>query len=43
MAMHGQFLRIPWNLRKEDEIKEIILQPEIWLHDAIYHEAEHCM
>ena len=30
-------------LDQEDEIKEITLQPEIWWHDAVYHEADHCM
>ena len=26
-----------------DEIEEIILRPEIWLHDVIYYEAGHCI
>ena len=26
-------------LGQEDEIKEILLGPEIWCHDAVYHEA----
>ena len=29
-------------LGQEDEIEEIILQPEIWWHDAVYHEMDHC-
>ena len=37
-----------WNfsmigLGQEDEIEEIILRPEIWWPDAVYHEADHCM
>ena len=28
-------------LGQEDDIEEITLQPEIWWHDAIYHEADH--
>ena len=28
---------------QEDEIEEITLRPEIWRHDVIYHEADHCM
>ena len=27
----------------EIEIEEIILRPEIWRHDVVYHEADHCM
>ena len=30
-------------LGQEDEIEEITLQPEIWWHDAVHHEADHCM
>ena len=30
-------------LGQESEIEEITLQPEIWGHDAAYHEAGHCM
>ena len=30
-------------LGQEDEIEEITLQPEIWRHDTVYHEADHCM
>ena len=48
MDMRGQFLRVPWNffvigLGKENEIEEITLWPEIWWHDTLYHEADHCM
>ena len=50
MAMLGHFLRVPWNfeiatidLGHDDEIEEIQLRPEIWWHDAVYHEADHCM
>ena len=28
---------------QEDEIEEITLRPEIWWHDAVYHEADDCM
>ena len=24
------------------EIEEITLRPEIWWHDAVYHEVDHC-
>ena len=30
-------------LGQKDEIKEVTLRPEIWWHDAVYHEADHCM
>ena len=30
-------------LGQEDEIEEITLRLEIWWHDAVYHEADHCM
>ena len=30
-------------LGQEDEIEEITLWPEIWRHDAVCHEADHCM
>ena len=30
-------------LGKEDEIEEITLRPEISWHDAVNHEADHCM
>ena len=30
-------------LGQKDEIEEITLRPEIWWHDAVYHEADHCM
>ena len=30
-------------LGQEDEIEEITLRTEIWWHDAVYHEADHCM
>ena len=30
-------------LGQEEEIKEITLRPEIWWHDAVYHEEDHCM
>ena len=50
MATLGQFLRVPRNfkiswlaLSQEDEIEEIRLRPEIWWHDAVYHEADLCM
>ena len=37
MAMLGQFLV------QEDAIEEITIRPEIWWHDGVYHEGEHCM
>ena len=30
-------------LGQRNEIEEITLQPEIWWHDVVYHEADHCM
>ena len=27
----------------EDEIEELTLRPEIWWHDAVYHETDHCV
>ena len=30
-------------LGQEDEIEEITLRPEIWWHDVVYHEADHCI
>ena len=30
-------------LGQEDEIEEITLRPEIWWHDAVYHETDDCM
>ena len=50
MAGLGQFLHVPWNfefsmigLGQEVEIEEITLRPEIWWHDTVYHEADHCI
>ena len=43
MDMLGQFLCVQRNLGQEDEIGEITLQPEIWCHDTVYHEMDHCM
>ena len=28
---------------QEDEIEETTSGPEIWWHDVIYHEVDHCM
>ena len=48
MAMLGQYLGVPRHfsmigLGQEDEIEEITLRPEIWWHDVVHHEADHCM
>ena len=48
MAMLGQFLHVPRKfsmigLGQEDEIGENTLRPEIWWHDAVNHETDHCM
>ena len=42
-AFHGTLKFSMIGLGQEDEIEEITLQPEIWWHDAVYHEADHCM
>ena len=48
MAMLGQLCVFHGTLKfsmiglcQEDEIEEIILWPEIWWHDAVYHEMDH--
>ena len=30
-------------LGQEDGVEDMILQPEIWWHNAVYHEADHSM
>ena len=42
-AFHGTFKFSMMGLGQEDEIEEITLRPEIWWHDAVYHEGDHCM
>ena len=46
--MLGQFLHVPWNFeistKKTTHIRkceENTLWPEIWWHDAVYHETDH--
>ena len=50
MAMLRQFLSVSRNfeismtgLDQKDEIEKITIRPEIWWHNLVYHEAEHCM
>ena len=50
MAMLGQFWAFNRTLKfsmkglgQEVEIEEITLRPEIWWHDVVYHEVDHCM
>ena len=43
ITFHGTLKFSMIGLGQEDEIEEITLQSEIWWHDAVYHEADHCM
>ena len=40
-AFHGSLKLAMMGLGKKDGIEKITLQPEIWWHDVLYHEADH--
>ena len=42
-AFHGTLKFSMISLDQGDKIEEITLRHEIWWHDVVYHEADHCM
>ena len=42
-AFHGTLTFFTIGLGQEDEIEEITLQPEMWRHDTVCHEADQCI
>ena len=43
LAFHGTSKFASIGLGQEYEIKEITLRPEIWWHDAVFHETDQCV
>ena len=42
-ALYGTLTFFMIYFGQKDAIEKIALLPEIWWHDAVYHEADHCM